>query len=142
VVVVVFDADVLIAFLGKDDAHHVDAVGRVRQALEPGTRRLVSVVNYSEILIGPLRRGGAGEAATVDSMLDDLGIEIVPVDRAIACRAAEVRVQTGLKLPDAYALATALAGPDKAGRDVRLESFDVKVVRAYAALAPRTPDAS
>jgi predicted nucleic acid-binding protein len=140
VAVAVFDADVLIAYLGKDDANHVDAVRRVRQALEPGTRRLVSVVNYSEILIGPLRRRGAVEAATVDSMLDDLGIEIVPADRAIAGEAAAVRVQTGLKLPDAYALATALAASNKPGGEVRLESFDVRVVKAYGALAPRPPD--
>lgn len=140
--VAVFDADVLIAYLGKDDANHVDAVARVRRAIEPGTRRLVSVVNYSETLIGPLRRGDADGGATVDSMLADLGIEIVAADRAIARQAAAVRVQTGLKLPDAYALATALAASDKPGPDVRLESFDVRVVKAYAALAPPPPDAS
>jgi predicted nucleic acid-binding protein len=142
VAVAVFDADVLIAYLGKDDANHGEAVARMRRALEPGSRRLVSVVNYSEVLIGPLRRGGAGGAATVDSMLDDLGIETIPVDRAIAGQAAAVRVRTGLKLPDAYALATALAARDKPGREVRLESFDAKVVKAYAALAPPSPEAS
>jgi predicted nucleic acid-binding protein len=142
VAVAVFDADVLIAYLGRDDANHVEAVARVRRALEPGTRRLMSVVNYSEVLIGPLRRGGADAAATVDSMFGDLAIEIVSVDRAIAGKAAAVRVQTGLKLPDAYALATALAAPEKPGRDVRLESFDSRVVKAYAALAPIPPAAS
>jgi predicted nucleic acid-binding protein len=141
VAVAVFDADVLIAYLGKDDANHVEAVARVRRALEPGTRRLVSVINYSEVLIGPLRRGGADGPVIVDSMLGDLGFEIVPADRAIAGQAAVVRVQTGLKLPDAYALATALAAPDKAGSDVRLESFDVRVLKAYAAFAPPSSDA-
>ena len=135
--VAVFDADVLIAYLGKDDANHSEAVARMRRALEPATRRLVSVVNYSEILIGPLLRGGSREAATIDSMLDDLGIDTVPVDRATAGRAAVVRAETGLKLPDAYALATALAARDTS-RDVRLESFDSKVLKAYAVLASRT----
>ena len=35
VAVVVFDADVLIAYLGRDDANHVEAVERMRHALEP-----------------------------------------------------------------------------------------------------------
>ena len=140
--VAVFDADVLIAYLGRADANHAEAVARVRRALEPGTRRLISVVNYSEVLVGPLRHGGADAATTVDSMLGDLGIEIVPADRAIAGEAAAVRVETRLKLPDAYALATALAASDKPGCDVRLESFDRRVVQAYAALAPPPPEAA
>jgi hypothetical protein len=75
-------------------------------------------------------------------MLGDLGIEIVPLDRAIAGDAAGVRVRTSLELPDAHALATALAAPRKPGRDARLESFDAKVVRPYAALASPSPDSS
>jgi len=138
--VAVFDADVLVAYLGKDDANHVEAVARMRQALEPGTRRLVSAVNYSEVLIGPLRRAGSAGVATVDAMLDDLGIETVRVDRVLARRAAAVRVRTGLKLPDAYALATAITVLEQGGRDIRLESFDTRVVKAYAALDPLPAD--
>src|SRR5207245_8207827 len=84
VAVAVFDADVLIAYLGKDDASHVEAVATMQRALEPGTRRLVSVVNYAEVLIGPLRHAGPAGAATVDEMLDDLGIQAVHVDGRLA----------------------------------------------------------
>ena len=140
--VAVFDADVLIAYLSKDNANHAEAVARMRKAIEPGTRRLLAAVNYSEVLIGPLRRGDSGGAATVDAMLGDLGIEIVPVDRALGKQAAEVRAQTGLKLPDAFALATALAARQQRAADVRLESFDVKVLKAYAALGSGSPLAS
>jgi len=142
VAVAVFDADVLIAYLRRDDANHNEAVARMRKALEPGTRPLLAAVNYSEVLIGPLRRGESDGAATVDAMLGDLGIEIVPVDRALGKQAAEVRAQTGLKLPEAFALATALAARQHRAADVRLESFDVKVVKAYAALGSRPPLAS
>jgi predicted nucleic acid-binding protein len=142
VAVAVFDADVLIAYLRRDDANHNEAVVRMRKALEPGTRPLLAAVNYSEVLIGPLRRGESDGAATVDAMLGDLGIEIVPVDRALGKQAAEVRAQTGLKLPEAFALATALAARQHRAADVRLESFDVKVVKAYAALGSRPPLAS
>jgi predicted nucleic acid-binding protein len=55
--VVVFDSDVLIGFLNPSDALHADAVAIVRNALAPGTRRLISAVNHSEIVIGPIRAG-------------------------------------------------------------------------------------
>lgn len=138
--VVVFDADVLIAYLGREDAHHTDAVERMRSALEPGTRRMLSAVNYTEVLIGPLRHAGTAGADTVDAMLVRLGIETVQVDLALARRAAAVRVRTHLKLPDAYALATAIHAEKRGHGDVRLESFDERVVKAYTTLHPLPPD--
>jgi predicted nucleic acid-binding protein len=134
VAVIVFDADVLIAFLGRDDVNHGKAVERMRSALEPGCERLVSAVNYSEVLIGPLQRLGASGARAVDSMFSRFGIETVPVDLALARRAAGVRARTGLKLPDAYALATAIDASTRGRDDVRLDSFDQRVVSAFAAL--------
>ncbi|MDP9225227.1 MAG: PIN domain-containing protein [Actinomycetota bacterium] len=138
--VVVFDADVLIAYLGRDDANHVQAVERMRKALEPGTRRLVSAVNYTEVLIGPLQHAGRAGAETVDAMLVRFGIETIQVDLALARRGAAVRVRTRLKLPDAYALATAIHAEKHGHGDVRLESFDSKVIKAYTALHPIPPE--
>jgi predicted nucleic acid-binding protein len=134
VAVAVFDADVLIGYLGRDDPNHVESVRQMRLALEPGTRRLVSAVNYTEVLIGPIGHAGAAGAATVDGMLRDLSIELVHVDRTLARAAAAVRVRTGLKLPDAYALATAIQAEREGGSEVRIESFDTKVVKAYERL--------
>ena len=138
--VAVFDADVLIAYLGRDDANHGAAVDRMRKALESGTRRLVSAVNYTEVLIGPLRHAGPAGADTVDAMFARFGIETIQIDLALARRAAAVRVRTGLKLPDAYALATAIHAEKRGHDDVRLESFDERVVAAYAALHPHPPE--
>lgn len=129
--VIVFDSDVLIAFLSASDANHVEAVQRVRRSLAPGTRRLLSAVNYSEILIGPLRAGTHGR---VEEMLVKLGIETIVVDMALAERAAAVRAKTNLKLPDAYALATAIHAEKRGSVDVEIESFDKAVVRARASL--------
>lgn len=123
--VVVFDSDVLIGFLNADDAHHERAVERVREAMAPGGRRLVCSVNYAEILIGPLK---AGRAEVVDDMLRHFNVEVVAVDDGLARQAADVRARTGLKLPDAFAAATAL----QAG--AVLESFDERVVKAYGKL--------
>jgi predicted nucleic acid-binding protein len=140
VAVVVFDADVLIAYLGRDDAHHAQAVERMRQALEPGTRRLVSAVNYTEVLIGPLQTAGTAGADTVDAMFSRFGIETIQVDMPLARRAAAVRARTRLKLPDAYALATAIQAERRGHGDVRLETFDEKVIKAYNALHPLSPE--
>ncbi len=51
----VFDSDVLIAFMSPEDAHHAEAIEWMRQATQPQTERWISAVNYSELLIAPLR---------------------------------------------------------------------------------------
>ena len=134
--IVVFDADVLIAFLAGDDAHHAEAVERVRRALEPGTSRLVSAVNYAEVLTGPLEAAGAAGGETVDAMFVRFGIETVEVDMDLARRAAAVRARTKLKLPDAFALATAIRAEKLRRGEVRVESFDRRVNKAFAELRP------
>ena len=133
-VVVVFDADVLIGYRNRDDAQHEQAFERVRLALSAGTRRLISAVNYTELLIGPLRASGQEGADAVDEMLVRLTIETIQVDMALARRAAAVRARTNVKLPDAYAIATAIHAEKRGHGDVRLETFDQRVVKAYATL--------
>jgi predicted nucleic acid-binding protein len=129
--VVVFDSDVLIGFLNAGDAHHHDARAWMQKAIAPGTRRLLSAVNYSEILIGPLR---AGRQDVVEAMLVRFGIETITVDMALAERAAAVRARTALKLPDAYALATCIHAEHRGWNDVELATFDEKVLKAHASL--------
>ena len=138
--VVVFDADVLIAYLSRDDANHREAVERMRRALASGTRRLVSAVNYAEVLIGPLLKEGVPGAEIVDAMLVRFSVETIEVDMSLARRAAAVRARTRLKLPDAYALATAIYAEKRGHAEVRLETFDKKVIRAYKALQPLSAD--
>lgn len=132
--VAVFDADVLIGYRNRDDPHHEEAFERVRLALQPGTRRLISAVTYTELLIGPLRASGQEGADAVDEMLARLAIETTPVDVALAQRAAAVRARTNVKLPDAYVIATAIHAEMRGHGDIRLESFDARVVKAYADL--------
>lgn len=134
--VVVFDSDVLIGFLSASDAHHADAVEAVRGSMAAGTQRWLSAVNYSEILIGPIRAGKEARDH-VDGMLGAFGFDIKTVDKTYAERAAAVRARTGLKLPDAYALATAIYAEHRGYDDVRLVSFDERVLRAHAELHPR-----
>ncbi|WP_022927456.1 type II toxin-antitoxin system VapC family toxin [Patulibacter americanus] len=129
--VVVFDSDVLIGFVDPEDAHHTDAVAWIREATRPQTERWISAVNYSELLIGPMRRGMHEH---VKAMLGGLSIATAPVDTQLAERAAVVRARTNLKLPDAYALATAIDLEHRGRTDVRLATFDKRVLKAHADL--------
>lgn len=101
---IVVDASVVIAFLDADDAHHGGAVAALT-ASRPD-RLVIPASAYAEILVGPMRRGRS-TAEVVDRALADLNVEVVPVTRDIAMRAAGFRAShTSLRLPDALVLAT------------------------------------
>ena len=131
--VVVFDSDVLIAFLNRDDAQHGESVQRVRASMTPGTRRLLCAVNYAEIMVGPVR---AGTHEIVWQMLVQFNIEMITVDMALAERAAAVRARTNVKLPDAFALATAIHAEHRGWEDVELASFGAAVLKGHRELHP------
>lgn len=135
--VVVFDSDVLIGYLNRDDAHHVDAITRLRKTAGDGARCLLCAVNYSEVLVGPVAAEGPRGGEIVDALLVSFNIEAITVDMDLARRAAAVRARTKLKLPDAYAIATAVQAEKRGWGDVRLESFDRRLTNAYATLRSR-----
>jgi hypothetical protein len=97
---------------------------------------MLCAVNYSELLIGPIK-SGTETRDHVDHMLGHFAIEIMVVDMAFAKHAAAVRARTGLKLPDAYALAAAIHSEHRGFSDVTLASFDAEVLRAHAELHPQ-----
>lgn len=132
--VVVFDSDVLIGFMSPDDAHHAEAIEWMRDATRPQTERWISAVNYSELLIAPLREG---KQEHVNAMLTNFSITTATIDMAMAERAAAVRAQTNLKLPDAYAVATVIHLEHQGRTDVRLATFDRRVLNAHAELRAR-----
>jgi predicted nucleic acid-binding protein len=104
---VALDADVVIAFLDAADAQHAVAVDALGPHLAAGDELLISATVYAEVIIRPLQRGTAGK---VDGFLAAVGAHVVDVDRVLARTAADLRAgHRRLRLPDAVALATALA---------------------------------
>ncbi len=92
----------------------------VVRAAEAGTVDLVvSTVTVTELLTGPLRAGDReGEAAV--RLFVSLLCTVVPVDLAVAERAAALRAEHGLRTPDALICATALlAAARVVGNDER-----------------------
>ena len=100
---IALDASVLIAHLNPTDQHH-QAATAILLAGTPG-QMLVHTVTLAEVLVGGVRIGQGA------SMRDDLraaGIAVAAHDDDEPLRLAELRVTSGLKLPDCCVLDVAL----------------------------------
>jgi predicted nucleic acid-binding protein len=117
----VLDADVVIAALDRGDAHHAAAARLLRRMAADGTRMLLSLVNYAEVLVRP-----AADPETLRSAVDAIGamrLELVAPTGPISRDVARFR-NSGLSLPDGFALATACA------RGSSLATFDQSARKA------------
>lgn len=122
---VALDASFAIGFLDPADAHHERAVSSLRE-FDQATL-VMPASAYSETLVRPL---ATGHADLVEEFVDGLRVEVVPLDRAIARRAAELRAEhSALRLPDALVLATARL------REASLLTFDDRL-RHFAEPVP------
>ena len=89
---------------------------------------LTSELTLSEVLVRPIRNGDLHGRREFELLLADRPtLGVVPVDRDVLIRAAEVRAASTLKLPDAIHAATAL--------DHGCTSFPTNDAR-FAAYAP------
>jgi predicted nucleic acid-binding protein len=111
--VIALDASVLIGHLTPHDAHH-DAATAILLDAAPGSM-LVHPLTLAEVLVGGVRVG-RGQAMRED--LEAAGIRVVAPDASEPLRLAELRVGTGLKLPDCCVLDVALRS------DSSLATFD------------------
>jgi predicted nucleic acid-binding protein len=109
-VAVVLDSDAVVGFLDRDDSLH-DAADAAIRDLVLEQRLLVSVVTYAEVLTGA--RLGHHDEGQVRGFFTQLISEVLPVDMAVADKAAEFRSSAkALRMPDALILATAETSPD------------------------------
>lgn len=105
----VLDAGVIIGVLDGSDARHAAARAALTAALERGDPLAVPASAYAEAQVGPARAGRQA-MRRLDEFLADLAIEVEPITRQVAARAAQLRARHGsrLRLPDALVLATAV----------------------------------
>ena len=92
---IALDASVLVAHLSPVDAHHAAATDILLTA-SPGSM-LVHPLTLAEVLVGGVR---IGRGAAMREDLQAAGVAVVPQDAEGPLRLAELRVSTGLKLPD------------------------------------------
>ncbi len=119
---IALDASALIAYLDSGDVHHAAARDAV---LRGGPDALcASVVSLAEALVGPVRTGCAEAVRAAVRALRVLPVALEAGDEVAL---AELRAQTGLRMPDVCVL--------RAARVMRAEvlTFDLRLREA----APR-----
>jgi predicted nucleic acid-binding protein len=125
--VIVLDASVLIAHLDERDAHHTRAT---QLLIDSGTEPLgASTISLAETLVAPARTGRLGDAT---SALTKLGVLELPPGTDAATRLAQLRSDTGRKLPDCCVL---LAAQTSSGA---VASFDAALIDAATNLGLAT----
>lgn len=101
---IVLDASVIVAWFEPTDIHHDRAAALVDDHLDEDF--VLHPLTRAEILVGPHRRGIAGD---VVHDLPLLGVRTDLPDAEQPTRVAELRAHTGLKLPDCCVLDIALS---------------------------------
>lgn len=112
---------------------YVDRMRAIFQRVDSGSPRVMtSVITLTEVLVMPIMTGHTQyEQAYRDMLLNTAQITALPVSATIADRAAHLRVQYGLRTPDALHVATAII----AGCDAFLTNdFGLKQVREVQVL--------
>lgn len=116
---IVLDASVLIAHLDGRDVHHERAK---RLLAETGGEPLgASTISLAETLVAPAR---AGRLADATGALERLGVRELSLSDGAAARLAQLRTDSGRKLPDCCVL---LAAEEFRGV---VASFDSALVEA------------
>lgn len=113
---IVIDASVLIALVNSADAHHAWAKQFFTDTLDDDL--CISALTLAEVLVHPLRHGIGSEFL---ESISGMGLVVHDITGAQAARLADVRVRSGLKMPDAAVLHLAIeAGTTLATLDSQL----------------------
>lgn len=117
---IILDASVLIAYLDSDDDHHMAAETLLAGAVYDDFG--ASPLTLAEVLVVPARED---RLEPTQRALRDLEVQELPFPPGTAVRLAQLRVSTGLKMPDCCVL---LAADVAAAATVA--SFDDQLARA------------
>lgn len=120
---IVLDASVLIAWFDADDAHHPTAETLLAEASDDDLT--ANPLTLGEVLVAPVRYGRLAE---VQAALSDLGVDEVPFPSDTAARLAQLRVSTGLRMPDCCVILAAQ------GAQATVATFDDPLARGAKAL--------
>lgn len=116
---IVLDASVLIGFIFDQDPHHDASVALLRDTA--GDPFGVSPVTLAEALVAPTR---LGRVKAAERMLDEIGVTEIALPRDAAVQLAELRVQSGLRMPDCCVLLAAITSNGAVATfDGRLANF-------------------
>lgn len=104
--VFILDSYALLAYLGGEVGE-----GRVKEVLQNASlgksHALMSLINLGEVIYITERERGLAKAQEVLAMIEQLSVEILPVDRQTVLAAAHVKAQYPVAYADAFAIAAA-----------------------------------
>ncbi len=100
---IVLDANVLIAAFASDDSHHQWAITFLHDTVSE--ELVISALSYAEILVAPIHANRLNEFR---KGIDSLGFNIDDLSADDSIEIAQLRADTGLKMPDVMVLHTAL----------------------------------
>jgi predicted nucleic acid-binding protein len=102
------DASATLAYLGGNEAASPAATWVFDAAIATGRNpAILSSVTVAEILVRPFR-AGAESVGVVEGFLRFFGLRIVDTTYEIAREAARIRAATGLSMPDAIVIGSAV----------------------------------
>jgi predicted nucleic acid-binding protein len=123
------DTCAFIYFLDGEEPYYSVLLPIFRRVQSGELAVIVSAITEAELLVKPERDRNEAARERIEDLLSENGIYVVGVDRKIARRAAAMRAQTRLKLPDAIIIATALETDCEAvvGNDGQWSRKDVEI---------------
>jgi predicted nucleic acid-binding protein len=105
----VVDTSVVLSYLNGTDVFSQAAALVFDDLIATGLHTAtLSAITVTETLVRPYQLGPAAVAIADTFLLRFVGVQIRDLDAALAREAARVRASTGLRIPDAVIVATAL----------------------------------
>ena len=102
------DTNVIIYFLERREPYLSWLEPVLRSIIFGDRQAVISVIAEAELRVKPLRDSNVEALARIDALLADNSVRVVGVDRELARRAAAIRAELDLELPDAIIVATAI----------------------------------
>lgn len=102
----VFDSFALVALFHKEPGWQ-DVQAVLYEQEKARTRALLNWINWGEFFYIIKRRVGAAKAEETLRLLEQLPLDLVPVDQALVRAAAEIKSAYTLSYADAFCVATA-----------------------------------
>lgn len=111
---VALDSSAMLSHLAQTEAVSLAATAVIEGLIASGRNdAVISAVTVSELLVHPVQFGGDAVRRLV-GFLDSLdGLQIRSADFLMAAEAARIRAETGIPLPDALVIATAVLTSSK-----------------------------
>lgn len=130
---VLIDTNVLIYFLEGNDEFGLASKKVLTLIKNAEVKGYVSVISLAELLVKPLKMKDAKLVTEINKFINNFpNLNLVSVDKHVATVAAQIRVEYGLKMPDALIVSSAISlkcgiiTVDTGFRKIEIPIYDLK----------------